>query len=60
MYGWHFWKLMPNVNDWDEARKVPDEIFLELGERGYLASLLGIHFLKLLASYWQASESPTR
>ncbi|KAH8702991.1 acyl-CoA dehydrogenase/oxidase [Phaeosphaeriaceae sp. PMI808] len=37
-------KLMPNVNEWDEAKSVPDEIFRELGERGYLAGLLGIHY----------------
>lgn len=35
---------MPYVTDWDEAKKVPDEIFREMGERGYLAGLLGTHF----------------
>ncbi|KAI2478717.1 Acyl-CoA dehydrogenase [Pyrenophora tritici-repentis] len=39
-------KLMPNVTDWDEAKKVPDEIFLEMGERGYLAGMLGIQYPK--------------
>lgn len=39
-------KLMPNVTDWDEAKKVPDEIFLEMGERGYLAGMLGIEYPK--------------
>ncbi|KAF2836947.1 acyl-CoA dehydrogenase NM domain-like protein [Patellaria atrata CBS 101060] len=37
-------KLMPNVTEWDEARKVPDEIYQEMGERGYLAGLLGVHY----------------
>ena len=37
-------KLMPNVTEWDEAKKVPDEIYREMGERGYLAGLLGMHF----------------
>ncbi|KAI4956072.1 hypothetical protein J4E91_000282 [Alternaria rosae] len=37
-------KLMPNVTEWDEAKKVPDEIFQEMGERGYLAGMLGMHF----------------
>ena len=35
---------MPYVTEWDEAKKVPDEIFKEMGERGYLAGMLGINF----------------
>ena len=37
-------KIMPNVTEWDEAKKVPDEIYKEMGDRGYLAGLLGIHY----------------
>lgn len=37
-------KIQPYVTEWEEARKVPDEIYLEMGERGYLAGLLGIHY----------------
>lgn len=37
-------KIMPYVTEWDEAKKVPDEIYREMGERGYLAGLLGIHY----------------
>lgn len=37
-------KLMPYVTEWDEAKKVPDEIFLEMGERGYLAGMLGVQY----------------
>ncbi|KAH9868304.1 hypothetical protein J1614_007376 [Plenodomus biglobosus] len=37
-------KIAPYVTEWEEARKVPDEIYLEMGERGYLAGLLGIHY----------------
>ncbi|KAF2735143.1 acyl-CoA dehydrogenase NM domain-like protein [Polyplosphaeria fusca] len=36
-------EIMPNVTEWDEAKKVPDTIFKQMGERGYLAGLLGIH-----------------
>ncbi|KAF2022221.1 short-chain specific acyl-CoA dehydrogenase mitochondrial precursor [Aaosphaeria arxii CBS 175.79] len=39
-------KIMPNVTEWDEAKKVPDEIFRDMGERGYLAGLLGVHYPK--------------
>lgn len=34
---------MPNVTEWDEAKKVPDSIYKAMGERGYLAGLLGLH-----------------
>jgi alkylation response protein AidB-like acyl-CoA dehydrogenase len=37
-------RIMPNVTEWDEAKKVPDEIYHEMGERGYLAGMLGIHY----------------
>lgn len=32
---------MPNVTEWDEAKKVPDSIYKAMGERGYLAGLMG-------------------
>ena len=34
----------PNVTEWDEAKRVPEEIYKEMGRRGYLAGLLGIHY----------------
>jgi alkylation response protein AidB-like acyl-CoA dehydrogenase len=36
-------EIMPNVTEWDEAKKVPDTIYKQMGERGYLAGTLGIH-----------------
>ncbi|KAK7525388.1 acyl-CoA dehydrogenase/oxidase [Phyllosticta citriasiana] len=35
--------LMPYVTDWDEAKRIPEEIYRAMGERGYLAGLLGMH-----------------
>ncbi|KAF2202196.1 acyl-CoA dehydrogenase NM domain-like protein [Delitschia confertaspora ATCC 74209] len=40
-------EIMPNVTEWDEAKKVPDTIYKQMGERGYLAGLLGVHYTKL-------------
>ncbi|KAF7562525.1 hypothetical protein G7046_g1599 [Stylonectria norvegica] len=37
-------EIEPNVTEWDEAKKVPDEIYKEMGRRGYLAGLLGVQF----------------
>ncbi|KAJ9656873.1 hypothetical protein H2201_008395 [Coniosporium apollinis] len=36
--------IMPNVTEWDEGRKVPDSIYKAMGERGYLAGLMGMHY----------------
>jgi alkylation response protein AidB-like acyl-CoA dehydrogenase len=41
---WMEEEIMPNVTEWDEAKKVPDEIFKQMGDRGYLAGLLGMKF----------------
>ncbi|KAI9856090.1 MAG: hypothetical protein M1824_005685 [Vezdaea acicularis] len=35
--------IIPNVTEWDEAKKVPDSIYKEMGNRGYLAGLMGVH-----------------
>ncbi|KAK4990141.1 hypothetical protein LTR50_002771 [Elasticomyces elasticus] len=39
-------EIMPNVTEWDEAKKVPDSIYKQMGERGYLAGLMGMHYTK--------------
>ncbi|KAG9251151.1 acyl-CoA dehydrogenase/oxidase [Emericellopsis atlantica] len=39
-------EIEPNVTEWDEAKRVPEEIYKEMGRRGYLAGLLGIHYPK--------------
>lgn len=36
-------EIEPYVTEWDEARKVPDTIYKQMGERGYLAGLMGLH-----------------
>lgn len=36
--------IEPYVAEWDEARRVPEEIYQEMGKRGYLAGLLGMHY----------------
>ncbi|QSZ32005.1 hypothetical protein DSL72_001574 [Monilinia vaccinii-corymbosi] len=41
---WVSAKVEPNVGDWDEARRVPEEIYKQMGARGYLAGLMGIHY----------------
>src|SRR6202012_2315555 len=40
---WMEEEIIPNVTEWDEAKKVPDSIYKAMGEKGYLAGLLGLH-----------------
>ena len=35
--------IEPFVGEWDEVKKVPDEIYKEMGNRGYLAGIMGLH-----------------
>ena len=45
-------EIMPNVTEWDEAKQVPDSVYKAMGEKGYLAGLLGLHqFPKHLTKY---------
>lgn len=52
--------IQPNVTEWDEAKKVPDEIFKQMGDRGYLAGLLGIHFPTHLTDKRVKSVAPEK
>ncbi|KAK0516716.1 hypothetical protein JMJ35_001319 [Cladonia borealis] len=36
-------EIEPNVTEWDEAKIVPGKIYKQMGERGYLAGLMGLH-----------------
>ncbi|KAI9147690.1 acyl- dehydrogenase [Paramyrothecium foliicola] len=42
--------IEPYVTEWDEAKRVPEEIYKEMGRRGYLAGLLGLSFPTQYAS----------
>ncbi|KID75684.1 Acyl-CoA dehydrogenase apdG [Metarhizium brunneum] len=37
-------EIEPNVTEWDEAKRVPEEIYKEMGRRGYLGGLLGVNY----------------
>lgn len=45
---WVETELEPYVTEWDEAKRVPEKIYKQMGERGYLAGLLGVHYPKHL------------
>jgi len=53
-------KIEPYVTEWDEAKKVPDSIYKEAGERGYLAGLLGMHYPTHLTDRRVASVPPEK
>lgn len=41
---WVDTELEPYVTEWEEAKKVPDTIYKQMGEKGYLAGLMGVHY----------------
>jgi alkylation response protein AidB-like acyl-CoA dehydrogenase len=53
-------EIMPNVTEWDEARKVPDHIYKQMAERGYLAGMMGVHYPKHLTKHRVKSVPPEK
>jgi alkylation response protein AidB-like acyl-CoA dehydrogenase len=53
-------EIMPNVTEWDEAKKVPDSVYKQMGERGYLAGLLGVKFPTKLTDKRVAAVPPEK
>ncbi|KAK0721541.1 acyl-CoA dehydrogenase/oxidase [Apiosordaria backusii] len=43
---WVETEVEPYVTEWDEKKEVPAHIYKQMGERGYLAGLLGTHYQK--------------
>ena len=37
-------ELEPYVTEWDEAKRVPEKIYEQMGDKGYLAGLLGVKY----------------
>jgi len=50
--------IAPYVTEWEEAKKVPDEIYKEMGRRGYLAGLLGVKYPTQYVPNGVASVAP--
>jgi alkylation response protein AidB-like acyl-CoA dehydrogenase len=51
---------MPNVHEWDEAKTVPPEIYKQMGDRGYLAGLMGTHYPVEYVNHSVASVAPEK
>jgi alkylation response protein AidB-like acyl-CoA dehydrogenase len=37
-------EIMPFCAEWDEAKKMPESVYQSMGQRGYLAGALGVHY----------------
>lgn len=57
---WMEEKVEPFLNEWDEAKRAPEEIYQDMGKRGYLAGLLGIHYPVQYTDYRVASVTPEK
>lgn len=52
--------IMPNVTEWDEAKMVPPEIYKQMGDRGYLAGLMGTHYPVEYVKHSVAAVAPEK
>ncbi|KAL1858576.1 hypothetical protein Plec18170_002776 [Paecilomyces lecythidis] len=57
---WVETELEPYVNEWEEAKRVPETIYKQLGEKGYLAGLLGVGYPEHLAKKRVPSVPPEK
>ena len=39
---------MPNINEWEEAKRIPEHIYQTVGQKGWLAGLMGTNYPKYL------------
>ncbi|EEQ87997.2 acyl-CoA dehydrogenase [Blastomyces dermatitidis ER-3] len=37
-------EIDPHVHDWDEAKAIPEHLYKQMGDRGYLAGLMGVAY----------------
>ncbi|RVX74007.1 hypothetical protein B0A52_02897 [Exophiala mesophila] len=57
---WVETELEPYVTEWDETKRVPESIYKQCGERGYLAGLLGVKYPKHLVKNTVKSVPPEK
>jgi len=51
---------MPNINDWEAAKEVPPSIYKTIGEKGWLAGLMGVHYPRHLVKNVVKSVPPEK
>jgi len=57
---WMESEIMPNVNDWEDAKEVPPAIYKAVGQKGWLAGLLGVKYPRHLVSNVVKSVPPEK
>ncbi|KAI9713699.1 MAG: hypothetical protein M1828_001388 [Chrysothrix sp. TS-e1954] len=45
---WMEAEVMPNINEWEEAKRIPEHIYQTIGQKGWLAGLMGTNYPKHL------------
>ncbi|KAJ9294747.1 hypothetical protein DTO271G3_6667 [Paecilomyces variotii] len=53
-------EIEPYVTEWEEAKRVPEIIYKQMGERGYLAGLLGLGYPQHLTNKRVPSVPPEK
>ncbi|EEH18077.2 hypothetical protein PABG_00640 [Paracoccidioides brasiliensis Pb03] len=53
-------EIEPYVQEWDEARAIPEDLYKQMGERGYLAGLMGVAYNPALSKNKVKSVPPEK
>ncbi|KAB8337255.1 hypothetical protein FH972_021557 [Carpinus fangiana] len=53
-------KIMPYIDEWEEAKRIPEEIYKEVGQKGWLAGLMGAEYPRHLVSNTVKSVPPEK
>ena len=53
-------EVMPNINEWEAAKEVPETIYKTIGEKGWLAGLMGVHYPRHLVKNVVKSVPPEK
>jgi len=51
---------MPNVNEWDATKTIPEKVYKAFGDKGYLAGLMGTGYPKHLVKTSVKSVAPEK
>ncbi|OJD19904.1 hypothetical protein AJ78_00098 [Emergomyces pasteurianus Ep9510] len=53
-------EIEPHVHEWDEAKVIPEHLYKQMGDRGYLAGLMGVTYDPALSKNHVKSVPPEK
>ena len=53
-------EVLPNIDEWDAKKQIPEHIYQTVAKRGWLAGLIGMKYPAQYCKYRVASVSPEK